>query len=384
MSQRAVHVLQNSASLEDILDTVLDQLWPRRAHQELLLDLGEHKAWTAATRRAAIEDAAAWFTQELELPSVVHVGSPRDEMEADRRVLEWAREFGASVVGAEHHAGVAAWICGVASAVGTAPKTLANSIQLPLRSDRSDHRWLRSIARAAMGDARTDAWCFHRRSPQTITQFLAEVGGDCYRDAGCSVVLLSLLALWQRRRPTVGSRGNRGRPQPRRTTPKPVAALNWQLVHLAQIRALFQLAGRMPTSEAFTAIGMLAIEAALTAAHLAPHPSRMVASSRRISASGEEWLVAAEDALRSGGVRIGENDSAIFRFRIDRMRAWRDARPQPKVDERLQDHPYVAGSLALENSVANRAAVAPGFAPTTPGIFMLLPILRSRRLLETE
>jgi len=200
-------------------------------------------------------------------------------------------------------------------------------------------------------------------------------------DAGDALVVLSLLALWQRRRPTERVKGNRGRSRSRRTTPKPVAALLGGLAQPAQATALVMLARHLDP-EAGRALSELAIEAALTEAHLAPHPTRSSASAGVPGTSGESWLRAAENAIEETGALLAEEDRAVLAFRIDRQRAWRARRPQSVEDDRLGRHPYVAACLALEQRIINPEAEAARFATGTTGLLMLLPALRSRGLLE--
>jgi hypothetical protein len=46
--------------LTAVLSEMLLRMWPRRRHQELLLDLGERKGWTEADRDDALNRLAGW------------------------------------------------------------------------------------------------------------------------------------------------------------------------------------------------------------------------------------------------------------------------------------------------------------------------------------
>lgn len=371
-------------SLADCLDRAAAAMWPRRAHQELLLDLGERKQWDLAIRRRAVDEAAAWLVRELQLPPSYPVtrDGARAVVDEDQHARAVARSLGRVAGLSAPIVGVATWACGIAPALGSSAKTLANSLSGPLRADRGDHRWLRVIAGTIRGRPHSDAWCFHRRCPETMARMLGSLAGKATFDAGDALVVLSLLALWQRRRPTTKARGNRGRRESRRATPKPVAALIGGLAQPLQAVALVNLATHLEPA-AGRALAELAIEAALTEAHLAPHPTRSVSRGRGSATSGESWLAAAEAALRETGSLVPDEDRAVFCFRVDRQRAWRARRSQSVVDEDLRRHPYVGACLALEQTIINPEAENTPLAPATPGLLMLVPALRSRGLLES-
>lgn len=208
MSDRAA-TAGASISLSDMLGVAVQELWPRRVHQELLLDLGERKRWNEADRRAALDAAAAWLVKELELPASLETVPAPDDSDADRRALERVRSLGEDANLGDHVVGVARWACGIAPALGTSAKTLANTVSDRLRSDRNDHRWLRLIDRVMDVSGALDAWSYHRRSPRVVASYLQSLSTRARPDAGDALVVLSLLALWQRRRPTTALSGRR-------------------------------------------------------------------------------------------------------------------------------------------------------------------------------
>jgi hypothetical protein len=369
--------------IADCIDRAVIAMWPRRAHQELLFDLGERKGWDESDRRTAVQRATAWLVRELELPESVRVTNNTPQAgEADDYVQGLARRLGTMVGTSEPSIGVATWVCGIAPALGSSAKTLANSLSGPIRADRGDHRWLRAIARAERGGGQPDAWCFHRRSPASMVDALGALAvTDCF-DAGDALLVLSLLALWQRRRSTESTRANRGRSASRRATPKPVAGLIGALTQPAQAVALVNLAHHLG-ADAGRAVSELAIECALTEAHLAPHPSRVSWQRSEPPSAGESWLKAAGLALSQAGELIAADDRAVFSFRIERQRAWREARPQADVGEHLRCHPYVAACLALEQTFIHPDGDRTALDASAPGLLMLLPALRSRGILET-
>lgn len=355
--------------LRDVIGHALRAMWPRRAQRELLLDLGERKGWTEADCDAAVDGAATWLERQLLLPADLPGVGPlpphdmAEVMEIGRRLAEGADA-----------ASPARWAIGLGPVVGAAPKTLVNSLEQGLRADRPDHRWLRALARVGRSGGPADAWVFHRRSPGVVAVELAAMAGRDDLDAGDAVLLLSLLALWQRRRPTAEARGNRGRRQPRRRTPLPIGALPSPLAAPGQVPHLAR-AARLLGGEAGRALLVLALEAALTEAHLAPHPARTSRSG--LCDSGEVWLRGVEAILDLHAGLLGADDAEVFRFRIARMRSWRDGVPQHASAELAVRSPYVRASLDLERA-RGRSLVAGSIDAATPGVMMLLPLLRAR------
>ncbi|MBK8690957.1 MAG: hypothetical protein IPN17_01275 [Deltaproteobacteria bacterium] len=220
-----------------MLDRALRSAWNRRTQRELLLDLGERKHWVEAEHCAAVHAAADWLVEALLLPRTLDVRhSSADED------LASIRRYGEHLTPRSDLQGVSRWIVGIAPALGVVPKTLANSLDGGLQSHRADHRWLRLLVRVLRGQAAPDAWAFHRRSPTVVADDLARQAGQSVVDAGDAVLLASLLALWQRRRPTTEARGSRGNAVSRRETPKPIAALRESLVGPVQLGHLARLA----------------------------------------------------------------------------------------------------------------------------------------------
>ena len=362
--------MSSQRPLDALLGEAIHALWPRRSQQELLLDLGERKGWSESERSAQLLAAARWMQRELLLAPQVEVPHHR----APPPVLAAVRALGEALA-PKPFSGVARSAEGLAPALGSSSKTLVNSLSVGIRASRSDHRWLLLLARLVAGDHPVDAWLFHRRSPASVS---AELGSMArrhpYLDAVDAVLLLSLFALWQRRRPVTRARGNRGRIRSRRSTPKPVAALGGSLILLGQVQRLGEIAADMG-GEAGRALLLLVLEAALTEAHLAPHSARR--SAARSPGTGESLLAAVQEILESHASRLGQEAAAVLSFRVERMRAWRDGRPLQKFLLPTVRHPYVQASLLLERA-RNTVPPAQTFNPHTPGLLMLLPQLRSR------
>jgi hypothetical protein len=175
-------------------------------------------------------------------------------------------------------------------------------------------------------------------------------------------------------------KSNRRRPRSRRATPKPVAAMLGGLVSPAQVTCLLRLAQHVP-SVAGRAIAELALEAALTEAHLAPHPARQLAPEQGAGISGEAWLKVVESVLKQNNGLIAKEELAVFTFRVSRMRAWIAKKMQVVEDEDLRYHPYVAACLALEQKIVQPEAKVKLFVPATSGLLMHLPALRSKGIL---
>ena len=356
-----------------LLERGIGALWPRRTQQELLLDLGERKGWDSGDFEQVVREVASWLHRELGLPEQIPENPP-DESD----VLSWARAFGSEVATGDAEAGVARWAVALGPALGVSGKTLANGVGHGLRSDRSDHRWLGVLYRLAHGEAPLSAWSFHARTGSSVAAELGRLAGTSLLDAGDALLVMSLLALWQRRRPPEQARANRGVPRSRRDTPKPLAALQGALAAPGQVRHLSELANRL-APDGGRGLLLLVADAGLTEAHLAPHRAR---HGEHAPADGEEWLRAVERLLDTHAM-LRDVDRQLLRFRIDRMRTWRDKKPLNAPELDAVREPYVAASLALE-AVRSGEPRTRMFSPNDPGLLMLLPLLRTRHLLVTS
>lgn len=358
-------------SLVDLLDTGLLGIWPKRADQRRLLDLGERKAWSERERRAALVNAANWIAEQLSLPSTLPSRSP-----ALPDALEWARSGGAVSAAVSPELGVALWATSLAPALGVSGKRLANSCSKGLRSDLPAHRWLRLVHRIQSGHDATTAWAYHERSRGPLAMELSRLAHPDQLDAGDALLLRSLLSLWQRRRPTDRVRGNRARAEARRLTPKPVAQLAGSLAGPGQLTHLCRLGETLPSAKARILV-LFGIEAALTDAHLSPHPTHRGAAS---TLSGEALLTTAEAVLHTAS--LTEQDRLVIAFRIQRMRAWRDQAPLPTTTFAAKRSAYIRASIALSD--VRFKGTPERFSPATPGLLMLLPQLRRHHLLEPQ
>lgn len=354
-------------------ERALRGLWPKRSQTELLLDLGERKPWNHADEAAAVLDLSEWLATQLELRVASSAEAPPAADE-----LSVLHQLGQGLAREVDAAGVAAWIVGLAPAVGASAKTLANSLAGGLRSDRRDHRWLRLLMRVVQGSTALDAWLYHRRDADSVASEISRWSSATQFDTGDAMLCSSLIALWQRRRPTEQVRANRGRTRERRQTAMPIAGLAGELVELGQVVALTQVCAALEPGQG-RALALVTAEAALTEAHLKPHPVR----GRAETGSGELWLQAVERLIVNSEV-LSTTDAGLLRFRIERMRAWRERRPQQPVDAALRDEPYVRASLYLEALLCQVVAdPEQRFESATPGLLMLVPQLRARGAIES-
>lgn len=363
-------------TLTSLLDDAIQALWPRRAQQEALLDLGERKTWTHADRRRQIEAVARWLIDNQVAPQRVAV-APASPM-----TLETARQHAASLgpsIG-DRDAAVAIDLQQIAPLVGCAtPKTLANSLSAWPRSSRPDHRWLQAIAVLTDAPTPPSGLCFDDRSTENLARLLGRTGGRMR--AGCpdardALVLFSLLALWQRRRPTAAVRANRGRPSTRRQAPKPMAGLSRDLIGARQFARLID--GAITHNQ--PAIAELAFEAALTAAHLGPHRARKTGD------LDLRWLLptACERVLELEAL-LGPRRAALWRHRVDIMISYRDRADRPEPPAEIARHPYVHMTTLLDRqrrgAAIDHAVLAQALRDDWLGKAMLAPIIHHR--LET-
>ena len=359
-------------ALADALLTILDRLWPARAKQELLLDLGERKDWSAEDRGAAVSRFADWLTANVAMPGTLAAEDGDTETDGDRPDVP--------VDGVEPERGVGRGVVALARLVGTPAKTLANTLATPLRADRRDHRWLLLLRQLERGEAETDALVFHRRSPASVAGAIARAASRRAPDAGDALLLLSLVALWQRRRDTHEARAARGVSGPRGAMPKPAAAVKWDVVALPQLAPLIELAIHRG-GEFGRDLAAIAVEAVLTEAHLAPHRTRGVQPPD--ATWGVAWLRGADDVLSDPRVAalLGERETAIFRWRVARMRDYAAGNRALAVPLGCQRHPYVDLALAID-AARGGGVSARRFRAREPGYFMLLPQARRRGLIE--
>ncbi len=352
-------------SLADALGSMTSRLWPTRTQQERLFDLRERKDWGPSELRCSVDCFAKWTSRMLGLPDVIKV-QPRGHVPSASEIRALISRL---LPGTARGDGVGAAIAAIAPAIGNSGKTIANSLSRGLTSRRRDHRWLLALRRTCVA-APLDAWVFHRRNPEAVTRELAARAAQEDLDAGDAMLLVSLIALWQRRRPTSDARGNRGHAQSRRETPKPVAALGEELVAPGQIAHLTALATHLDRPHA-EAMLWLTWECALTEAHLAPHLPR--AGGHRTS--GETFLVEVERSVIRARERrvISAREAEVVAFRIASMRAYRDRQPLAAPSPAIAQHSYVAACWQLtEARLERRVPIGPS-DPWASGLMMLLP-----------
>ena len=353
--------------VKEILAHWIPLLWPDPTQQELLLDLGEHKGWTGADWDAACQSLGHWLHQELGLPETLVTEAPcelnRSDVLGILKVLPTPKDVKESTGVSKINQKLSAWL-------GVGPKTFANMLSKGLCPDRWDHRWLRLLARLMTRPPDLDALLYHRRSQAAVTAEFQRRGQIQGLDAADMLLLFSLIALYQRRRPTHEVRANRKKPQSRRQTAKPVIKLSGQLLMMGQFKLLMELAANIAPGALLASI---CIECALTEAHLAPHIGRKGEK----GTSGEEWLSIIEKELVTHSQLMGE-DTELFLFRIQVMRAYAQHEPMPAPPPALLTHHYVHALQQID--AARHEKPAAKLDPMAGGVFMLLPQARQRGL----
>lgn len=352
-----------------VLSQHVPLLWPRRSQQELLLGLGERKSWTDQDREESCARLTLWLHEELGLPADLE-GVPAKKSTKEE-ILVGLTGLGLRVD--RQVPGVGGIYAALAELTGaSSAKTLANSLIPGLQPKRPDHRWILLLSRLGSGRLPLDALLYHRRSVAAVTTALR--AGSL--DTSTALLLYSLVALQQRRR-TI-----EGKPLPRRFLSKPVSALSGTLLVHSQLRPLLTLAREVDRGD----LAAFVLECALTEAHLLPHLPRQPrnATSVELSAfaerhTGERWLQAVEQELSSLGTLLGE-DAAFFSFRVAWMRSWRKQHPLPTVPPEISEQPYIFALQQLQRQ--KNGETADQVSADSPGLFMLLPLLRKRGLLR--
>jgi hypothetical protein len=336
------------SSLFDAIDTAARAMFPSRTATEALLDLGEHKAWTPDDRSVALADFVTFLVNQLGLPPDL-ASIPVEAPDLGRlRTRLWGG-------GADAETGVASWIAQVAPALGSAAKTLANSRPRTPDAGRPDHRWLFWLARTLDSSPSPEVCLYPTRTCSATAAWLGRWGADHVWDAADAMLLVSLVALWQRRRPVAEVRGQRGKPGSRRQAPKPVVRIAQTLCQLGQVHALVDLLIALHGAKHAAPWLAPVLESALNSAHLQMHPDR-----RGVAATNAAGLFRAIEAELH---RIDGPACASLRWRIDRMRAWHHQRELTAPPTELADDGYVQWSFWLERRRRDLHARAPTHLP---------------------
>lgn len=362
--------------LANLLDRALSLIWPQRQRQEALLDLGEQKGWQDDDRGAALQRVAHWLLttgvvgQVADLPDVLPL-LPRDARQRAARFVE--------VAPLRESVGVAGDLVTLAPLLGTTPKTLANGLSRGLRPDRPDHRWLLLLARLAEPTSLMADLPYHQRSVAAVGGLLGRLRAHVdagQPDAVDALVVLSLLALWQRRRPTTEVRAHRGRARARRSTPIPLAKVAGDLMADRQVEVLLDPQQTRVDGQ----IALVVFEAAFTLAHLEPRAPRIAPPPASV-----RWPERLHRALTRHDIAAFLDQGSLgshLRHRLAILEAWRVRQPWPHPPPEIADHPHVRFGAALAY-LRSGGALAAGdreamLVSDWPGRAMLAPLLKER------
>jgi hypothetical protein len=355
---------------------MLTRLWPTRRQQERLLRLGERKAWTPDDMTRSVGALAGWLHSQLGVPSEVAV-TPSSADAPSHLPVNVPEVHTAPI-------GVGKGKAALGKLVAKHPKTLSNALSEQKehgpREDRADHRWLRLLARLEADDVRADALVFHRRTTANVGAEIAR-RAQATLDAGDAILLLSLIALWQRRRPK-NAKGPSRSVTSRRDMTKPVAAVVQETLTRGQLERLSTHALRLPAPQG-RCLALVLLEGALTEAHLAPHRARRTESPS--VRDGEAWLSAVDAALRLDalGSLLDDEDRAVCCWRVERMRAYLRREKNGPVDSKIQQNPHVQLVMAIERTATGEPSDEQ-FGADQDGAFMLIPQARRLGLLRGE
>ncbi len=348
-------------------------LWPKQKDQGYLFDLGERKKWSKSDHNSMIIECCTW----LEDFGII-LSSDLISKEFDATFIR--EELPAPNLKSAPTPGVSRKLCALASLLNISSKTLANSLASWMQCERTDHRWLLSISRAFQGEPLSPGILYHRRSIAAFSQTLSRVRGNLQHkqlDVTDANALFSLIALWQRRRPTMKVRSNRAKGKPRRKTPKPLVELAGNLISQGQFLNLLAYA----VEQELSSLAYLTIETALTEAHLAPHPSRKVTEEQQ---PNDSWLqlISKELARPKIELLLGE-EYPFFMYRAKMMEAFQQGKPFPPPPDTIAKHPYVYLSYLI-NQYYLKEVPEDVFLPWLKeedweGKAMLLPQLKKRK-----
>jgi hypothetical protein len=366
-----------------LLAAAIAAFWPRRADQERWLDLGEHKPWTPQDLARACDLCVAWLQRQglcpMTLPEPPGDGAaacPKPKELRDQAL--WLADDHDDKGSAR--AGVAEANLRLAPLLGSDPGTYANSLSGACKPWRLDHLWARLLAEPDLV-AREQA-LYHARTRAGLARGWVRLSASLRHGPSLQerLVLASLLALYQRRKPTQDVRANRGQQQPRRLTPKPAAGGPVVLVQPGQALLLLARCAALRDDPRAQAIAAVVMEAVLTGAHLDAHRAR---STEAPDPSFPRWV---DECLALASPLLGA-EAEVWRFRVARMRAYQaqDSRSPPMPDN---PHPYVEASVHLALIYAHRrqpgqelrdrlARLRDMSAQDLPGLAMLHPQIQS-------
>lgn len=311
-----------------LLENGTRQIWPTNKAMEAIFDLGERR-YNREEYQRNLERCAVWLsTYGVESGEPLTITAPSTHQALRMRLgLE-----------PDHLAvGVAKDLPPLAKLLCICEKTLSNSLTYWCRSDRLEHRWLLFLGRWLEHNKLPPGYLYHRRSFFSLKSALTRVWGHLQvgqPDTADAMLLLSLIALWQRRRPTGRVRANRGRTTPRSRTPKPAVQLSGELMVRGQLEPTLSFAVEREAG----ALLCLLFELALTEAHLVPH----LKNKKQGSLISAGWLEQIEKELHNTKVALllGE-EYEFFRYRVHIMKAYRDRETLQKPPSEIEGHPYI-------------------------------------------
>ena len=337
-------------SLETGLQQATRLIWPKACKQELLFDLGERKQRVVEAKGEAIrgivdrwEDSGivmgrwpsmrSWTVAEVK-ETIPLVPSCR-EVDVSARITAWA------------------------GLLGTAPKTLANSLSRWFICARDDHRWLLTLARLSAGERIPDGLLYHRRSVGALGAALGRIRAGLAAgqlDQADALVLLSMVLNFQHRRPTSDIRANRGANRSRRGSPKPAVSLEGTLLRPGQVEGLLAYAERTGNRP----LVLLVLEAALTEAFMCSHSARY---SARDAPSPGAWHDLIREVLGMTSLQpLTGEEHDFFCYRLGIMEAYSSGRPFCAPPSGIKTHPYVEAVMYMQKRYRQRT---PGEVPAS-------------------
>lgn len=352
-----------SRTLACLLSTAVRTIWPRRTQHELALDLAQRKAWNDADFEDACHECADWLVSEVGLASVV-VAAP---MVGDWAALRSAAREMAGDKTVESFAERAGHL------FGRSASNVRNNLST-YHPGRVEHWWIAAMGRIACEQS-SPAVLYHQRSRQSVNAGLERLAGACdvgVPDAADVLLLTSLLALYQRRRPTNEVRGSRGQVLSRREAPKPIVLLLSSLFPAGVARKLLALAPRIEGGDPRRHLAALGVEWALTVAHAAPHRAVRAGARRKPDADVIECVV------RSASEILPDQATAL-RFRLDLMLAYAGSAPMSvtsSVDAYGEIHGCFAAVRADVEALPAAERAMRLVEADAPGSLMLAPQVR--------
>lgn len=327
-------LLQDNFTLNASLVRIIAQFWPTDTAKESLFDLGEHKQQVSQNFPCAIDHFISWLNTYQFIPTQFSPPSnPFQERPVSRETISKT-----------------AWLLGEGQLVRKLSqllikieKTLNNSLTT-FQYRKIEHLWIKSII---YPDLDINLILFHRRTRQALHTFWHSLLVRCQThdlDLQDYLVLVSLIALYQRRRNTDEVRANRRSQKSRKITPKPISKLFTSCI--ARCENIVETCANTNSIEA-RQLALMSIEETLTYEHMQLFPKRNTKDTQIFVKNHIINLNKIKKILdKPKNSQLLESETYSFSRRINLMLAYAQNEHIDLI-EKIDEHSYITASHHL-------------------------------------